>query len=314
MKALRSGPRTLPLGIDLGASRVRVAHAQRHDDGTIELVAVATRDHRNDQARAIAEAVAELRTRERRCIFGLGEPSALLRGVRFPPMRRGEQERAARFEATKFIDFPIAEAAVRVVPTVSGESVIGVVRKNAIASLVSIAHAAKLRVTAVDNNSFAFRRAIPDADAVLDIGLDDSRLLVFRGSIPVERRFAVGGQAFTRAIARAFGYDEATAERRKLTHGIAGCAEAELDSLAADVANALVDCRLDGIGDVRSIALAGNGSRVAELPAVLERATGVRVRLVTLDPTVSSTLPPDVLRAGAADWSLAYGLAQWTQA
>jgi Tfp pilus assembly PilM family ATPase len=309
---MRAG--TLPLGVDLGASRVRVALAHRAPNGRAELVAVATRQYETDPAAALTDAVAELRTRERRCVFGLGEPRALLRSIRFPAMRRGEQDRAARFEATQFVDYPISEAIVKVIPLGSdGDAVIGVVRKDVIGSLVSFAHSAKLRVAAVDNNAFALRRALPDVDAVLDIGLDDSRLHIFTGRFPIGRRFTTGGAAFTKAIARALGCDLETAERRKLTHGIAGSGESARDALVADVASALADCRSAGYGDVREIALAGNGSRLSDLCAAIERATAVRVRPAALAPDTSPTLPPDVLRAAAPDWCLAYGLARWTQ-
>jgi Tfp pilus assembly PilM family ATPase len=305
--------RALPLGIDLGASRVRVALAHRAPDGRAELIAVATRQFENDPAGALTEAVAELHTRERRCVFGLGEPRALLRSIRFPAMRRGEQDRAARFEATQFVDYPIGEAIVKVIPLGSeGDAVIGVVRKDVIGSLVSLAHAAKLRVAAIDNNAFALRRAQPDVDAVLDIGLEDSRLHIFTGRFPIGRRFPIGGAAFTQAVARALGCDLATAERRKLAHGIAGCGEIARDALVADIASALAKYRSAGLGDVREIALVGNGSRLTDLPAAIERATAIRVRPATFSSDTSQTLPPDVLRAAAPDWCLAYGLARWT--
>jgi len=314
MSAARVRAGTLPLGIDLGASRVRVALAQRSPDGRPELVAVATRHLEGDPATALTDAVAELRTRERRCVFGLGEPSALLRSIRFPAMGRAEQDRAARFEATQFVDYPIGEAIVKVIPVGSdGDAVIGVVRKGVIGSLVSFAHTAKLRVAAVDNNAFALRRALPDVDAVLDIGLDDSRLHIFTGRFPVGRRFPIGGETFTQAIAHALGCGADTAERRKLTHGIAGCGENTRDALVGDIAGVLAECRASGLGDVREIALVGNGSRLSDLCAAIERATAVRVRPATLAPDTSRTLPPDVLRAAAPDWCLAYGLARWTQ-
>ena len=309
---MRPRPRTLPLGIDLGAARIRVALAHRDIDGRPELIAVATRQHDNDPTAALAEAVAELRTHERRCVFGLCEPRALLRNIRFPAMHRGEHERAARFEATQFVDYPIREAVVRVVSVgTDGDAMIGVVHKDVISSLVTVAHAAKLRVAAVDNNAFAFQRALPDVDAVLDVGLNDSRLHIFAGRFPVSRRFATGGAAFTQAVALGFGTDDATAERRKHSYGIAGSGEATLDLLVADVAHALVDFRADGLGDVRTIALVGNGSRLSELTSMIERAAAVRVGPGTLDPGVSRTLPPDVVRAASPDWCLAYGLALW---
>lgn len=312
---LRPRPRTLPLGIDIGATRIRVALAQRGASGAAELIAVATRRHDGDPAPALAEAVAELRTHERRCVFGLGEPRALLRRITFPPMRRAERERAARFEAAELVDYPIREAIVRVLTLgPEGDAVIGIVRKDEIASLVALAHAAKLRVSAVDNTAFAFARALPDVDAVLDVGLNASRLHIYAGLFPVGRLVATGGAAFTNAIAQALGSDEATAERRKHIHGIAGCGENTRDLLVADVANALIDCRASGLGDVRNIALVGNGSRLSDLPAMIEQATAVRVQPAMLDPAVSHALPPDVLRAAAPDWCLAYGLALWAMA
>jgi Tfp pilus assembly PilM family ATPase len=311
---LRSGTLTLPLGVDIGATRVRVALVHRMPEGNVELVAVATRDHRSDPLPALADAIAELQTRERRCIFSVHEPQGLLRGVRFPPMRRGEQERAARYEAVKHIDYAIEDAAVRIVGAAGGESVLGVVRKDVVGSLVDAAHAAKLRVMAVDNVAYAYARAVPGTDAVLDVGSTESRLYVFTSTVPVERRISIGGHAFTDAVARALGCDDATARRRKEAFGIAGCADNELSLIAGEVAGALVDCRVDGIGDVRSIALTGNGSRLTDLPERLERATAVRVRRVALEPSVSQTLPRDVLRAAAPDWCLAYGLALWSAA
>jgi len=314
MRTLRGAARTLPLGIDLGATRVRVALVRQTDDGRAELARVAVRDHTGDLATAVTDAVAELRTRERRCVLGLNEPHALIRSVHFPPMRRTERERAARFEAAKYITYPLDEATVRVVPLDAERSVLGIARAGAIAAISAAAKAAKLRLSAVDNDGFALRRALPGVDAVLDIGRDESRLHVFTAAIPVERRIGAGGAAFTGAIARAFGCDDASAERRKAAFGIAGCAEGELALLVADVASALVDFRVEGIGDVRSIALSGNGSRLSGLAELLERATAVRVRPAAFDPAVSRTLPPDVLRAAAPDWCLAFGLALWSAA
>ncbi len=308
--------RTLPLGIDVGEARIRVALAQCRFDGTAELVAVATRPRGEDLASSVAEAVAELRTRERRCVFGVAEPAAILRAARFPAMRRPELESAARFEASRLVDYAIDEAVIRVVPleTGRGESAIGIVRKDAIARLRALARSAKLRIIAVDNSGFALRRAVPDADAVLDIGLSGARFYVFGPGVPRAHRWQIGGASFTQAIVGAFGTDEFTAERRKLSHGIAGSGEPLRDRLVDSIANALVDCRSSGYGDVRRVALVGNGARLDDLAAIIERATAVRVALATLAPSVSQTLPPDVLRVAAPDWCQAYGLALWTAA
>jgi hypothetical protein len=60
--------------------------------------------------------------------------------------------------------------------------------------------------------------------------------------------------------------------------------------------------------------LCGNGSRIPGIDDAIERATGTPVRFAMLPPGISDTLPADVLRAAAADWSLAYGLGLWSTA
>ena len=313
---MKATAQTLPLGIDIGSRRVRVALAQRRPDGTAELRAVATRACDGALGTILASAVAELQTRERRCVLGLGEPAALLRAGTFPPMRRGELDRAARFEAGRWVNYPVEEADVRVVPLDESarEAAIGIVRKDVIAGLRSTVQTAKLRLVAVDNNAFALRRAVPDADAVLDIGQSQSILYIFGRGVPRIYRLRVGGANFTQAIADALGTDEPTAERRKLTHGINGSAEDVRDLLVESVATSLIDCRANGYGDVRTVALVGNGARLDDLAAVMERATAVRVTLAAFAPQISSTLPPDVLRAAAPDWCQAYGLCLWAAA
>lgn len=317
MKKLHGSAQTLPLGIDVGQSRVRVALAQLTASGTPELIAVATRPRSDDRIEELLlDAVGELRTRERRCVFGIGEPLASLHAATLPPMRPGELERAARFEATRMIDYSIDEAAVQVVSVdaATGECVIGVARKATLVHLRSAAKAAKLRLLAVDNSGFALHRAVPGVDAVVDIGTHGSTVYIFGGRVPRATRLRIGGAAFTRAIVHALGTDEATAERRKCAHGIAGTGEDVRQTLIESVADALVDARANGYGDVRSIALVGNGARLDDLAAGLERATATRVELAALAPSVSSLLPPDVLRGAAPDWSQAYGLALWATA
>jgi len=74
----------------------------------------------------------------------------------------------------------------------------------------------------------------------------------------------------------------------------------------------------DGAGcrpnDDRSVALTGNGSRLAGLADALERAVAMPVRPALLPEHFSSALPPDVVRAASPDWVLACGLALWDAA
>jgi len=305
---------TLPLGIDVGTARTRVALLARDPAGVPRLIAVAVRPTLNDPAAAIAQAHAELGTRERRCVLAVAGPDALLRTAAFPPMGRGERERAARFEAARFVPYPVAGAALRVTPLADGRFVVGVARKAALEARVAAARAARLTPVAVDDGALALCRAFPHADALIDVGERATTLVVPGDPIPSARVFATGGRAFTAAVAASLGIDEATAEQRKRSVGLAGAGEHARDGLVEQLASALIETRAAARAELRAIVLAGNGARLCGLADALERAVQIPVRMGALPADAASALPPDVVRAASPDWGLAYGLALWEHA
>jgi Tfp pilus assembly PilM family ATPase len=305
---------TLPLGIDVGSARTRVALLECDPAGTPHLIAVAARPTGDDPAAAIAAAWAELGTRERRCVLAAMHPDALLRVASFPPLGRAERERAARFEATRFVPYPIAEAALRVAPLADGRCVIGAARKSVLAVRLAAAARAKLEPVAVDDGAFALCRAFPAADALIDVGESATTLIVPGEPIPALRAFALGGRGLTAAVAAALGVDEPAAEQRKRSVGLAGAGEHARDELVEQLATALIEIRAAARGEVRAVALVGNGARLTGLADALERAVQVPVRLGALTGGPACPLPPDVVRAAGPDWGLAYGLALWEHA
>lgn len=304
-------PRTLPLGVDVGAARTRVALVECDTAGQPHLVAVATRRTGDDAAHAIAEARAELRTPERRCVLALGAPDALLRTVAFPAMRRMERARAARFEAQRFISYPLREAAVRAERAGGERCVVGIARRSALDERILAARRAGLRPVAVDDVAFGLVRAFAYADAIVDVGERATLLVVPGDPVPSVRTLAIGGGALTAAVVASLGIDAAAAERRKRTIGLAGAGEYARDALVEQIAAALIDHRASARADMRAIALAGNGARLPGLAEALERAAAIPVRLGALAAGTSDALPADVVRAASPDWGLAYGLALW---
>lgn len=308
--------RTLPLGIDVGSARTRVALTSVDERGQPTLVAVAARPSTDDPAIAICEAVAELETKERRCVFGVRTPHALLKTVRFPPMRRNERERAARFEAVGLIDYAIDDAAIRLHSIASNrlDYALGIIKKSVMIRLQKAAKAAKLSLIAIDDEALALSRVFPDSEAILDVGSSGAILHLFGRRLPTSHRFATGGDAFTEAIAGSLGIDRSLAEHRKVTYGFAGSGNAVRDAFIESVASEIIEFRAAGTGDVRSMTLVGNGARVPALVVEIERATSIPTRLAAFAPDVSNTLPSDVLRAAAPDWSCAVGLSTWLPA
>jgi Tfp pilus assembly PilM family ATPase len=305
---------TLPLGVDVGAARTRVALVERDADATVRLIAVATAATGTDPARAIANAVAELATRERRCVLALGAPATQLRVVAFPSLSRRERERAARFEAARTIAYPVADAAVRLVPVDATRCVLAIAPQRAIDERAALARAAGLRLVAIDDAALALLRCVRDDTAILDIGAAGSILIVADDPVPRAHVLPVGGATFTEAIARALALDAGAAERRKRTIGPAGAGESTCDGFVAALATALSSARANARSHVRRLALCGNGSRLIGLAAGIEAVLAMPVEPLDLGAAVSTTIPPDVVRAAAPDWALAYGLALWETA
>lgn len=291
---------------------MRVALAHRTGKGPTLLDAVAARDHDGDTASALRAAVGELKTSERRCILALNPADAILRELEFPPMSCAERQRAATFEASGFIDFPIAEASVSLRrKRAHAPWLVGIARTSAVAATIDVARRSGLRPLAVDDTALALRRAYPEVDGVVDVGDAITLVACFGASLPSVTRLPIGGAHFTHSIARALGIDGTSAEARKRVHGFAGAAIGVRDEWIAGVTEAIAAARLRIQRDIRSLVLCGNGSRVGELPAALALAAGCDVAPATLRPASAPALPADVLRAAAPDWSLAYGLVLW---
>ena len=302
--------RTLPLGVDLGRARICVALAERGRDGTPQLIAAVSRPTGTNAATTLAGVRAELGTREQRCVLALGAPDSLAREVTFPPLGRRERERAARFEAARFVPYPLDEMVVRLLPLAADRHAVAVARRAALESALQVARRARLRTIAIDDAAFALLRAF-DADVIVDIGLTTGTCVVRDEPLPAVRVLTLGGQALTDAIVAALGIDDLTAEQRKRGVGLAGAGESVRDALVDQIAAALVAARTAISHELTGVVLTGNGARLPGLAAALERAIAIPTRLGTFPPHACRTLPADVVRAAAPDWGLAYGLALW---
>lgn len=314
--------RSLPLGIDIGATRVRVAQAYE-DAGGPRIHAMAVREVSAGIASSgaiadvahvsalLEEAVAEIGTRDRRCICAIGEPDALLHPLRFPKMSSLERERAARFEASRHIPYPIEEAMVRILPAGADGSVwmMGIARKAAVITRCAAIRGAGLKPLAMDHESYALLRAVPAADAVLDIGYQRSSLHLPREEGPRTLQTLNGGADVTRAIERELSLDERTAEKRKRILGTAGAGERARAALVTDIAALIMQARQ--LRPIERIGVCGNGARLAGLIEDIEAAAHVVVGSPPAEAMRVGSYPEDVARSSAPDWMLATGLTLW---
>jgi Tfp pilus assembly PilM family ATPase len=314
----------LPLGIDLGSSRIRMAAAERSRSGETRIRAVAARDLPSAEDRLqiqliaalVEEMTRELGVRERRCVASLGAPHAEMRVMQFPKMTWAERLRAARFEGERFARWDVSLAAATVRVHAHNRDVgsygVGVARREALQQIVDVCKAAGLCLAAVDFDACAFQRAIQSADAIVDIGLDRSTLHTYGADGPISYPIPVGGSMVTKGIASELAIDAASAERRKRILGCAGAGSASLDQLAVSLAECVSVARARRA--INRVALVGNGARLPGLATVVESATHAAVEIPVSELLDGDAYPEDVLRAAAPDWTLAAALAAWTSA
>jgi hypothetical protein len=273
----------LPLGVDVTAESVSVVVPRAGADGFSVRETISREVTRVDAAQldltiaqTIRAIVESLETQERRCILAAPSQDVVTRTFLVPPgMGRKEAERAAALEAGTIVDWPASERVVALDPISAtlGEMLLSVARKSTVERLVAIARAGGLRPVAVDVPACAWRRAVPDADAVLDCQSDRAELVIFGAAIGTNHLFP------PRFVD---------------------------DRLASQVRAAFVDARRNGIADVQRLAILGTQYRYETLEPLL-RDDGYTIGPVALGGITS---PPWTFAFGLATWSIAHvGLA-----
>jgi Tfp pilus assembly PilM family ATPase len=309
----------LPFGIDIGSRRVRVAVARRDGDGRTRLEAVATRDlalSHNHDARdaeittAIAECVTEAGRCRGTCVLAIPSSEAAVRRVAFPAMSRSERQRAASFEAARFVSWDVESVPTEVRVTSLGEGdayAVGAVPREYLQRRLQYAKRVHLKTIAVDYEPFAAVRAATGCDAVLDVGYQRTRLYGCHAESPAVFDIDGGGEGVTQAISSELSIEKAEAERRKRSVGIAGAGEEAFAALLAGIRVAIE--RMREVVAVKSIAVIGNGGRLAGFAEHLSKAAAVAVA----PPSAFSYEPitDRVAMTDQTDWALALALAGW---
>lgn len=317
-------PKTLPLGVDIGSTRLRVA-ALEVQSGAPCVRAVATRELSEGSsssgeiadpeyvAALLEEAIDELGLRERRCICAVGEPDSLLRPITLPRMSAFERAQAIHLEAERFIDYPLEDAIVRTHPILEKERLfaLGVVRSRVLASRLKTLKKAGLKVCAVDHEAFAFSRLLAEYDAVVDIGAERTSVHIYGLAAPMTFCHFSGGAEITRSIARELSIDLHAAEKRKRILGTSGAGDAARGALAREIASLFDAGRSRRGGAMSRIGMVGNAARLRGLRSDIESATGAIAEIAVGRSFLSASYPQDVVRSAAPDWSLAVGLATW---
>ena len=296
--------RRLPLGIDLGAARIRVVALSRESDGALRLAGAGAADVGDDRAAALRSALEQAKTRERRCIAMIRACDARLRTITLPPMSRRETNRAIRFEA--LTDFRTEGERVAVRSLVLGSSsggertmLLAATASHTVAETMSLLSSAGLRPACVDHEGCVLARVAETP--LLDVGFTQSTLVASIEGTPAVHVFPIGGRDFTKALARDYGTTEEVAEGRKRTIGLGGAAQDVLESFLRALAAELRSLRDYGL-NVTAIRLCGNGARLSELRDAIENELSVRALPVELAVGLVEDLPLEAQQCAAVDW------------
>jgi type IV pilus assembly protein PilM len=182
----------------------------------------------------------ELRTRKRYVVTAASNLAVITRTLQVPKMPIKQMEEAVRWEAERYIPFPIDEVVLDYSPLDAHESVpdgeqmdvvVGAARQETVASLVEALKAANLEPLIIDVKPFAGLRTLnnrlhsTDREPItlfLEIGAESSALVLTRGErLLLNRVINLSGKDFTAAISRAFNLDIMAAEDAKKNYGLA---------------------------------------------------------------------------------------------
>ncbi len=270
---------SLPVGMDLGSSTVKMAQL-RHVDQTIELLAAASseippecRQDLGQRMEFVGDSIRSIMKsgtfKSRRCVLSLPADATVVRHVRVPKLPANELPKALQYELQGKLPYAVDDAVIRhlVAGDVFGEGeakqevIVIAAAKSVLESCLSLARRAKLELVAINVEPCAivecftrlFRRSSDASRTILylDIGALSTQVVLAHGNrIVFARNLPTGGQQLDQVVADGLKVhvEQAHAMRRDLAAGNASAsAEDELlhllggslDNLACELTQCL---------------------------------------------------------------------------
>lgn len=243
-------PRVEALGLEIGSANLKLVELSGHPP-TLRGLAIRPTPPGTIQDGAIVEPgvlagelrdmLGELRTRKRYVVAAASNLAVITRTIQVPKMLPKQLEEAVRWEAERYIPFPIDEVVLDFAPLDDPETiadgeqmevVVGAARQETVAGLVEAIKAAGLEPLVIDVKPFAGLRPMEHqlkgengqapVTLFLEVGAESSALVLTRGErLLLNRIINLSGKDFTAAIGRAFNLDPVAAEEAKKSYGLA---------------------------------------------------------------------------------------------
>jgi type IV pilus assembly protein PilM len=272
-------PRIEAIGLEVGTSAIKIVELRSGSPPSLRALAIrptppgTIQDGQVIEPQAIAAEIkaglAEAKIRNKYVVTSIANQAAITRIIPMPKMSLKELDEAIKWEAERYIPFPIDEVVLDYdildnpddVPADGQmEVMIAAAQHETIARLVEVIKLAGLEPVVIDVKPFAALRALRgsllgehiskttlsntstftesgEVGVVLEIGASNSTIALVRGErVLMNRNINVSGDDFTVAIQKAFGLDFNAAEDVKLNYATATIpTEDEEDLLDFDV-------------------------------------------------------------------------------
>jgi len=260
---------------------------------------------------------------------------AITRYVDFPKMNSSELKQALKFEAQKYIPFPVAEVNLdgyilrEDLPDNKMRILLAAVKKEYLNQHLNLLRELGLEIDIVDIDSLALINAFnlnyseddnlkDKTIALLNIGSATSNLNILESGMPMlSRDINIGGNNFTQKIADALGIDFKNAEEVKTSGGkekadkIMLAIEPILVKLAQEVRTSFDYYESRSVSSVGKIFISGGGSLYTGLKDMLTDLLGLIVE--NWDPLKKISIAEDIdgskINAISGQLAVAIGLA-----
>jgi type IV pilus assembly protein PilM len=210
-------------------------------------------------SQAITDAFAALNIKHRRVQVAIAGQTVVVRNIKMPLMEEAEVKNALRWEAERYIPFPVDECSMDSVTVNRDEAqqemevMLVCAHNDIIDSHLEVLRQAGLQPMAIDIQPFALIRALgledaqknPDNVAVLDIGAGSADLSIFKSGISrFTRILPLAGNRFTESVMKVTGVSFTEAE--ELKHKYAD-ATADLNDFDPDSLEFKINYALQGV-------------------------------------------------------------------
>jgi type IV pilus assembly protein PilM len=256
-------PKIEAIGLEIGTNAIKIVELRAGAPPSLRALAIrptppgTIQDGQVIEPAAIAAEIragmAEAKIKQKYVVTSVANQAAITRIISVPKMSLKELDEAIKWEAERYIPFPIDEVVLDydaldnpddIAPDGQMEVMIAAAQQEVIARLVEVIKLAGLEPVVVDIKPFSAIRALKgsllgehrnkttlsgstfteggEVGVILEIGASNSTIALVKGErVLMNRNINVSGDDFTVAIQKAFGLDFTAAEDVKLQYATA---------------------------------------------------------------------------------------------